>query len=194
MLMTHGYFTDKARAVIGRAGGDPDTAGALAEWAEEAKRIGDPRRGVIVAEDGSLVAATRYYREHSDRAGASYVEKADARRWGLHVEETGMAIGELHRITGKQLIHVTMPEMCRGAGRSVPQVDGGVPDPLQSVVDAAAEVEDAPRRLLVAVADAYTAGAKIAPLARAAGVSRPTIYRWLDEQGFTMAADLAVEE
>jgi hypothetical protein len=186
--MTHTYFTDQARARIARAGGDPDTAGPLAVWAEEAKRIGDPRRGVIVAEDGELVAET-YHHGGGHRVGASYVVKADAKRWGLDVEETGLATAALERIAGRRMLHVTMAEVCRGAGSSVPTVQGGRPAPLQGVVDAAAGVEVATRALRVAVADAYTAGAKIAPLCRAADVSRQTIYRWLREAGFTFAAD-----
>ena len=38
--MTHPYFTAKAQDAFSQAGGDPDKAGPLAEWAEQAKRIG----------------------------------------------------------------------------------------------------------------------------------------------------------
>lgn len=112
--MTDSYFVAKAREVFARAGGDPANAGALAEWAEEAKQIGDPKRGVIVAEDGELVAATHYVADVG--IGASYVVKDDAARLGLFGDEVGLAAAQISRTLGKRVIHVTMPEVTRGAG------------------------------------------------------------------------------
>lgn len=111
--MTDSYFVAKAREVFSRAGGDPANAGALAEWAEEAKQIGDPKRGIIVAEDGELVAATHYVADVG--IGASYVVKDDAARLGLFGDEVGLAAAQISRTLGKRVIHVTMPEVTRGA-------------------------------------------------------------------------------
>lgn len=116
--MTHPYFTAKARECFSQAGGDPDNAGALATWAEEAKQIGDSRRGVIVAEDGELLAETRHYPATMSTPGVTYITKADAQRYGLIVEEVGMAAALSH-ITGRRTIHVTMSQVCTGAGRFV---------------------------------------------------------------------------
>lgn len=182
--MTHSYFVAKARARLAAAGGDPDNAGPLAEWAESAKSIGDARRGVIVADNGELIAETLYHRGGPGRPNASYVVEADAKRWGLHADETELATGELQRITGRRLVHVTMSEVCRGAGKHVPEANSGAPDPLARVKQAATEREVAEASLRVAIADSYTAGATPTDLARAAGVTRQTIYRWLAAEGF----------
>lgn len=182
--MTHQYFIAKARARFYELGGDPDNSGPLAEWAEEAKRLDDPARGVIVAEDGELIAQTRYHHGGAGRPGAVYVTEADAQRWGLHATECDLAKGQLAALTGKRVVHVTMPEVCHGAGQFVPEVPSGPPDPLAKVTRAAAkraETEDALRQ---AVRDAYSLGANPTDLARAADVSRPTIYRWLAAAGF----------
>ena len=190
MTEIHPYFVAKARQRMAAAGGDPANAGPLAEWARDAKRIGDARRGVIVAEDGELVAATMYHPGTNSRPGVSYVEKADVQRWGLNHDETGLATAELERVTGRRLVHVTMPEVCRGAGKFIQQVADGshTPDPLAPVKRAAARSADAAQAVRQAVADAYTWGATPTELGRAAGVNRVTIYRWLKEAGFTMGS------
>lgn len=121
--MTDSYFVAKAREVFARAGGDPANAGALAEWAEEAKQIGDPKRGVIVAEDGELVAATHYVADVG--IGASYVVKDDAARLGLFGDEVGLAAAQISRTLGKRVIHVTMPEVTAVCRSSPPK--GAIP-------------------------------------------------------------------
>lgn len=184
--MTHAYFVAKARARLAQAGGDPDHAGPLAEWAGEAKRIGDARRGVIVAEDGELIAETLYHPPTAGSPGATYVRPDDTERYDLSPNEVGMAMGQLHQITGKRLIHVTMPEVCRGAGKHVPEVTGPSIslDPLAAVGLARVKSAAAAGALRVAVADAYTRGSTPTELAAAVGVTRQTIYRWLAEAGF----------
>lgn len=118
----HPYFTTKARELFAKAGADPDHASALAAWAEQAGSTGDPDVGVIVAQDGELVAATRYHRGGPADAAATYVVQADTRRYNLTVNEVGLAIGQLRRITGKRLIHVKQSEVCRGAAKFVKEV------------------------------------------------------------------------
>lgn len=109
--MTHPYFIAKAQALFIAKAGNPDNAGLLATWAEQAKANPTPGRGVIVTEDGELIAETRYHR----RAGATYVVDADTKRWGLWANEVGMAMGILSKVTGKRVIHVREWEVTSGA-------------------------------------------------------------------------------
>ncbi len=171
--MTHPYFTAKAQEAFSQAGGDPDKAGPLAEWAEQAKRIGDPKRGVIVAEDGELVAATRYVSDI--RMGASYVVKEDADRLGLFGNEVGLATAQLHQILGQRVIHVTMAEVTRGAGAHVPDLA----DPLDAARRAAQEAAAADEALRQAVIEAHAAGASPRQIGDAIGVSHTTVHRWI---------------
>ena len=60
MTAPHPYFVAKARGVLRAAGGDPEAAGPLAEWAEQAHAVGDARVGVLVAEDGQIVGDIGY--------------------------------------------------------------------------------------------------------------------------------------
>lgn len=113
------YFIAKAREYMHKAGGDPDLAGPLADWARAARAINDTNRGVIVAEDGTIVAQTR---RMGYPAAASYVTQEDAQRYGLHAEEVGLAMGELRRITGQRLVHVTMSDVCCGASKFIKRV------------------------------------------------------------------------
>lgn len=112
------YFTSKARDVFARAEGDPDQADRLAVWAQDAKQQGDMRRGVIVAEDGELIAGTRMY---TGAGGGGpivwYVDAEDAHRYGLTATEVGLATSALHRILGRRVIHVAAREICTGPGR-----------------------------------------------------------------------------
>ena len=170
----HPYFTAKAQDAFSRAGGDPDKAGPLAEWAEQAKRIGDPKRGVIVAEDGQLVAATRYVTDPG--ISAWYVAKEDADRLQLFGNEIGLATAQLHRILGKRVIHVTMPEVTRGAGLRAQE-----PDPLTAVRRAAEESQAADAALRKAALEAHAAGQSPRQIAEVAGVAHTTIYRWIKD-------------
>jgi hypothetical protein len=113
----HPYYVDKARAVIARAGGPDDTATAmpLARWAPRAALTRDPTIGVIVAEDGELVAETRHMTVNG--AGAHYMTKSDARRLGIGERQAGMAMAEYTARTGRRVILVTVCEVTTGAGR-----------------------------------------------------------------------------
>ena len=169
-MTTHPYFVVKAREVFSRAGGDPDRAGELAVWAEEAKRIGDPKRGVIVAEDGTLVADTRYVADVG--IGASYVVKEDADRLGLFGNEVGLATAQIGRKLGQRVIHVTMAEVTRGAGAPAA-------DPLDAARRAAQEAAAADGALRQAVIEAHAAGASPRQIGDAIGVSHTTVHRWI---------------
>ena len=86
--------------------------------AEEARRIDDCDRGVILAEGGELIAQTRYHRG----AGATYVAAEVTTRLGLVVTEVRLAMGRLTAATGRRLIHVKMGQVCPGAGLEIPRV------------------------------------------------------------------------
>jgi hypothetical protein len=116
--MTHPYFTAKAQALFITKGGDPDNAGALAAWAEQAKANPTPGRGVIVTEDGELIAETL----NNPRAWATYVADADAKRWDLWATELGMAMGTLTKASGKSVIHVRESDVTSGASHFTPAV------------------------------------------------------------------------
>jgi hypothetical protein len=117
-----GYFTDKARAVFIRAKGDPENAGPLAEWAEAEWAAGYNRQGVIVAEDGTLLAETRHTPATASTPGATYVTRLlvdlpphEAATIGSL--EVGLATGALQRSTGQHAIHVKHWEVCTGSGQ-----------------------------------------------------------------------------
>lgn len=117
-----GYFEDKARRVFERASGDPERAGSLAAWARSVHQTRDSRLGVIVAEDGTILAQTRHSGDSNPfgpGAGVAYVtdvyDGADRAAVG---REVGLALGHFVRRTGQQAIHVTYSDVCTGAGQA----------------------------------------------------------------------------
>jgi hypothetical protein len=114
-----GYFEDKARAVFERAGGEPGRAGSLAAWARTVHPTRDHRLGVIVAEDGAILAQTRRSKPGPDGVSAAYVTDVydDADRATLG-SEAGLALGQFRRRAGMQVIQVTYSDVCTGAGRA----------------------------------------------------------------------------
>lgn len=130
--MTHPYFVAKARTVFHRAGGNPDNSGALATWAEEARSKADSKHGVLVAEDGTLVAHTIW--ATSNIGPAYYIEDLlvdlgeDVRREvGLTPSRTGgyrvaTAMGTLRRAMRQPIIEVRYWEACTGSGAHVEAV------------------------------------------------------------------------
>lgn len=114
----HPYYTARAELVLRQAGGDPALAGPLAAWAQDAHRVGDTRRGVIVAETGAILAETRYVPSTVGSGGATYVTSG-----ALEFYELGMAIGKIERQHGARCIHVTFSQVCLGAGSSARVTD-----------------------------------------------------------------------
>lgn len=109
----HPYFQDKAAQMIQKAGGDPTRAAELAAWAQQAKETDRPRTdGVLVAEDGSLVAETF---RNQGKVQASYVEPADMDRLGLNrPNELGLAQGAIEQKIGQRTIHVSVSDVAYG--------------------------------------------------------------------------------
>lgn len=116
-MTTHPYFVAKAREVLHRAGGDPDTAAPLAAWAHAAKNNDDVNQhGVLVARDGSIVAETRHPRPGSP--GGWSITSADRVRLGLMPASVDMVRAELRR-RGMETIHVRGWEVCCGASQFI---------------------------------------------------------------------------
>lgn len=109
----HPYFTYKARAAFERAGGDPGRSGPLAAWAEQARRVGDPRVGVIVAETGEVLAETRRpWRNQGTSYVVAVTHETDSAQTA---RESGLATEALRRAHGPT-IHVRYSEVCQGPG------------------------------------------------------------------------------
>lgn len=124
----HPYFVAKASEWMRRAGGDPARAGDLARWAQIAWHAGRSAdgapdhtggfryRGVLIAEDGTLLAETRRCgRKRGPKA--DYVDLGDLRRLtgtdvGPHVVD--MALGRIRRAVGQPVAHVRFSEVCEG--------------------------------------------------------------------------------
>jgi len=161
----HPYFTDKARATFAESGGDPDLTADLAAWAEAAHGRDDVH-GVIVALDGTIVAET----VHIDH---TYIHGPDAQRLGLTYRELGMALGEIKRVIGQDVIHLKRWELTRGAGKFALQ---GHRAAVESARESAAEASEALRSTTIA---AVHAGVSEVEAARLAGVARMTVRSWL---------------
>lgn len=113
--------------MLHRAGGDPDTAGALARWAQLHRPAGETHFGVLVALDGSLVAET----ERTDydavrglgQAGSRWlIGPEDAERLGSRRRDVRDAMWPVSQVIGQPLIHVTYLDVCEGAGKYIKQV------------------------------------------------------------------------
>jgi hypothetical protein len=173
----HPYFTDKARDVFTKAGGDPDVTGPLARWAQDHK--GKRGVGVIVAEDGTLVAETRHVDATDSTPGATYVTRQDASRLGMVWHEVDLAMAELQHRTGRRHIHVKVSEVTQGAGTGRA---GQWPD-LAAAAAESARAEDAAGvardRLYAQIRAAVGAGLSKSEASRISGITRPTIDKLL---------------
>lgn len=114
------FFEMKARAVFAESGGDPECADALARWGQDvADHRADEiqRLGVLVAQDGTLLAETMRHR--GPELSTVYVATMlDESLDPLGVEGTvmDMARAECVRQTGQAVIHVPAWQVVRGAG------------------------------------------------------------------------------
>ena len=173
------YFLDNAREVLRHAGGDPDKAGPLAEWAQDQREtMPQPdgggveqiersrHHGVIVAEDGQIVAHTWIPTDRLGRATSWHVRKEDLERHGVTADRTAvdLAQGALVQAIGQQVIHVTMSEVCFGAGKPVMA-------PRMSPLELRA------RRELTGLSEAAF-GAAIGHLGGRSPIRQDTVQRW----------------
>lgn len=166
-----GYFEAKAREAFANAGGDPALTGPLAAWAETAKHRDDVH-GVIVAEDGTIVAET--VRQGRRGMHATYVSDPDG-KLGLFGDEVGIALGQIRRKIGKRVIHLTRTQLTTGAGQFVH-------DPAESLGELARLRDlraDTTTGLKQAALAAYDGGQQKQAIARAAGITRKTLDAWI---------------
>lgn len=115
----HPYFIDKARRWMRHVGGRPQDAMALAEWAQEAHDLGDRRRSVIVARDGSIVARTR---EAVHLGVYSVLVDSDdlvALTGKAEPAGLGFALDAIRHAIGQPVGYASYRDMCQGA--DVPQ-------------------------------------------------------------------------
>lgn len=169
-----GYFDAKAREAFANAGGDPDLTGPLAAWAESARNRDDVH-GVIVAEDGTIVAET--VRQGRREVHAVYVSDPD-RKLGLFGNEVGLALGQISRKIGKRVIHLTRSQLTTGAGQFVHDPA----EPLGELARLRDLRADTASQLKQAALDAYAAGEQKQAVARAAGITRKTLDAWIADR------------
>lgn len=114
------YFTAKATEALKSHGmGDADVH-ALAEWAEKAKAEAAEDeaarlRGVVIAEDGSIVAETIRKTSTWTKPGATYIRPGAPIAGGVVAD---LALGEIRRKTGQQVAVITFHDVCEGRVRA----------------------------------------------------------------------------
>ncbi len=114
MTTIHPYVIKKARAAFAAAGGDPEKAEALAQWAQSAKAWGDIHQGVIIGQSGTIYAQTRI-----GTGPGSHVLKSDAQALGLMATELGLAIGAIKRRSGEPVIHIKASGVTSGSAQFI---------------------------------------------------------------------------
>lgn len=126
--MASKYFEAQAADVFGQAGGDPANSRPLATWAEDARVNRDWRRlGVIVAQDGTLIAETIRL---NVLVGVSVTYVTDVL---VDLPDPGdvdgtildLACGAIRQQIAMPIIHVPAWQVCSGRSRGI--VRAGVP-------------------------------------------------------------------
>lgn len=119
----HPYFRGRAEAVFAEAGGDPAAAGPLAAWAQQVKQSGQDAAtaglGVVVADDGRLIAITKHSTGWGVRATyvtGLLVDDPQLERAHLVGLEVGLATARIAGKIGHPVIHVRASQVCTGKG------------------------------------------------------------------------------
>ena len=110
------YTRDKAEKVITRAGGDPATAGPLAQWAQAALEARAAGTGVIVGRDGTVLGTTVLNR--STTGEVWYADRATTARYEMSGNQLGLALASIRREVGQDVLHVTYSDVCTGSGKA----------------------------------------------------------------------------
>lgn len=98
-----------ARRVMDCAGGDPERADALAAWGQEVHQAGDVDARAVLARDGTIVVRARL---NHGRVQVVYVTRDhDAQVLGVAGLEAGLAMSQIARVTGQNVILVTMSDL-----------------------------------------------------------------------------------
>lgn len=170
------YFDAKAREAFAQAGGDPTVTAALSAWAETA-RDRDDVHGVIVAEDGSIIAET-VRRGRRSGVQAVYVSDPDG-KLGLFGDEVGIALGQIRRKIGQRVIHLTRTQLTKGAGEFIRDPTPDIPEALQDLAGLRDLRDTTATALRQAALEAFDAGQQKSAIARAAGITRKTLDDWI---------------
>lgn len=116
-----GYFVDRARVVLARASASPDADPAeLARWAEDAKGRNQRTGGVLVTQDGRIVAEWHQRRATATDPGGAWVAPEDMRRivggasWVTALDFAQVQIG---RGLGEPVAALRASELTSGRGR-----------------------------------------------------------------------------
>lgn len=179
-MTTHPYYVGKAREVLAAAGGDPDAAGPLAEWAQ-ANHHREAAAGAIVARDGSVVAEAETVRPSGmDGVAVTWIADADFERLGLRYQALDGAIAEL-KARGMEVIYVKRWEVTRGAGRHITGSALAAVDAAARARRAATETLDgADETWRHQIRAALDAGHSLAEVAAVAGVTRARVAQIRD--------------
>lgn len=110
----HGYYLDKARRRLARAGVPDADPAPLAEWAADVDREGRQRRSALVAQSGAVIAECVLVKYGPDMTVRHVIDE-DAERHDLSHTERGLAMGLLKRRFGP-LIEVPHWEIASGPG------------------------------------------------------------------------------
>ena len=173
--MTGQYFLDRASEYLTNAGAPLAPAEPLAAWAERARELGDMKVGVLVAQDGRLLAHTRYTGGGVRRPGVSYVTEAiDPVAEEEVTREVGLAGSRLRRVTGLGVVHVSYSDVCTGRGRlALERTAQQWREAREAERARKAELDDAIR--VAAAAEGMTE----VEIAEATGANRTTVRRAL---------------
>lgn len=108
--------TTRAAEIFTEAGGDPANAADLEHWARAQRDEGDPiRAGVLVTQDGRLIAETRRIGPLSGPGVTAYyviqpmIDGAEE----LKELESGLAAGRAQRLAGQPVVHLKASEVCQ---------------------------------------------------------------------------------
>lgn len=178
MSKGHNYAQKAQRALQERGLVDADSW-PLASWAEDwyAACVADhlhPVSGVLIAEDGHVVGETRL----SD--GTWRLTPETQKKFGQLATVLDMTLGKIAREVGQRVVPIRAHDVA--PGRPVK------PEDLKALSAAALQREDllaqadaADAKLTKLIRSAHDAGHGVAPISRAVGFSRQTIYDRLKE-------------
>lgn len=171
----HPYFMARATKLL------PDGANPvpLATWAQEARERDERTIGVLVADDGRIIAHTRYpgsgpYRVHFD----------EARAMGTMHTAVDMVFGAARRYAGMNVQHITASQASKGPGlpkrwaeADIPRLTERLLDKHEKVTAAEAALCDARAAERDAAKALHQAGVSKYKIAQMLGISQPTAAR-----------------
>ena len=120
------YFKTKAQLALHKAGANTDNWEPLASWAQEARKT-DPQpgpdrvrdfvpQGVIITQNGDIVAQTFRSLETKKSPGVTYVDRDSCTVDFKGGNEVGLAKGAIKRALGEPVVHIKYSDVARGDG------------------------------------------------------------------------------